>query len=110
MILQTPMDELRPKLVCVEVHTLVEFDTNQRCTRDRCRVIWDEFVHYQMMANGVYAEAGSQFSVTSQDVRINAQCPRFALKSLCLARVLFVSSSSYWGGVSSLSREDRNAV
>ena len=28
-----------------------------RWIRDRSRVNWDEFVHYQMRANAVYAEA-----------------------------------------------------
>ena len=32
-------------------------------TRDRSRVNWDEFVHYQRSANAVYAEALGQFSV-----------------------------------------------
>ena len=47
------------------------FDPKQeahlRWTRDRFRVNWDEFVHYQRRANEVYAEAGRQFSVRSRD-------------------------------------------
>ena len=50
-------------------------ETHLRWTRDRSRVNWDEFVHYQRWANAVYAEAMRQFSVRSQDVLINAQCP-----------------------------------
>ena len=34
-----------------------------------------EFVHYQRRAIAVYAEAMRQFSVTSRDVLMNAQCP-----------------------------------
>ena len=55
------------------------FDIKQRAslrwTRDRSRVNWDEFVHYQRRANAVYAEAMRQFSVRSRDVLMNAQCP-----------------------------------
>ena len=55
------------------------FDIEQwahlRWTRDRSRVNWDEFVHYQRRANAVYTEAISQFSVRSWDVLLNAQCP-----------------------------------
>ena len=55
------------------------FDLNQeahlRCTHDRSRVNWEEFVHYQRIANAVYAEAMGQFSVRSKDVLMNAQCP-----------------------------------
>ena len=43
-------------------------------SRDRSRVNWDEFVHYQRRAYAVYAEAMRQFSVRSQDVLMNAQC------------------------------------
>ena len=43
------------------------FDIKQgihlRWIRDRFRVNWDEFVHYQSRANDVYTEATSQFSV-----------------------------------------------
>ena len=55
------------------------FDIKQgahlRWTRDRSRINWDEFVHYQRNANAVYAEATRQFSVRSRDVLMNAQCP-----------------------------------
>ena len=47
------------------------FDIKQgahlRWSRDRSLVNWDEFVHYQITANAVYAEAMRQFSVRSQD-------------------------------------------
>ena len=49
--------------------------THLRWTRDRSRVNWDEFVHYQRRANTVYAEAMRQFSVRSRDVLMNALCP-----------------------------------
>ena len=56
------------------------FDIKQgahlRWTRDRSRVNWDEFVHYQRRANALYDEAMRQFiSVRSWDVLTNAQCP-----------------------------------
>ena len=55
------------------------FDIKQgahlRWTRDRSRYNWDEFLHYQMRANAVYAEAMSQFSLRSRDVLMNAKCP-----------------------------------
>ena len=80
------------------------FDIKQgshlRWTRDRSRVNWDEFVHYQMRANAVYAEAMRQFSVGSRDVLMNAQCPHkwwSTLKSAIRLKFGFVSSSSYWG-------------
>ena len=43
-----------------------------RSTRDRSRVNWDEFVHYQRRANAVRSH---QFRVRSRDVLMNAQCP-----------------------------------
>ena len=46
-----------------------------RWTRDRSRVNWNEFVHYQRRANAVYAVTMRQFSVRSRDVLMNAQCP-----------------------------------
>ena len=55
------------------------FDIKQgahlRWTRDDSRVNWDEFVHYQRIANAVYAGDMRQFSVKSRDVLMNAQCP-----------------------------------
>ena len=55
------------------------FDIKQgvhlRWTRDQSQVNLDEFVHYQWMANAVYAEAMRQFSVRRRDVLMNAQCP-----------------------------------
>ena len=44
-------------------------------TRDRSRVNWDEFVHYQRRVNAVYAKTIQQFSFRSRDVLMNAQCP-----------------------------------
>ena len=71
------------------------FDIKQgahlRCTRDRSRVNWDEFVHYQKRANVVYAEAMRQFSVGSRDVLMNDQCPHKWWSTLKLA--VFGSSS-----------------
>ena len=46
-----------------------------QCTHDHSRVNWDEFVHYQIRANAIYVEAMRQFSVRSQDVLMNVQCP-----------------------------------
>ena len=46
-----------------------------RWTGDCSQVNLDEFVYYQRMANAVYDEAMRQFSVRSQDVLMNAQCP-----------------------------------
>ena len=55
------------------------FDLKQeahlRWTRDRSRVNWDEFAHYQRRANAVYEEAMHQFSVRSWDVLMNGQFP-----------------------------------
>ena len=55
------------------------FDLKQeahlRRTRDRSRVNWDEFVHYQRRVKAVCEEAMHQFSVRSRDVLMNAQCP-----------------------------------
>ena len=55
---------------------ILAFDIKQgahlRCTRDRSRVNWDEFVYYQRRASTVYAEAMRQFSVRSRDVLMNA--------------------------------------
>ena len=51
---------------------------------DSSLVNWDEFVHYQMRANVIYAEAGRHFNISSNDVLMNAQCPhewRSTLKS-----------------------------
>ena len=51
-------------------------EAHLRWTRDRSRVNWDEFVHYQRRANAVYAEAMRQFSIRTLGVLMNAQCPR----------------------------------
>ena len=72
-----------------------------RRTRDRSRVNWNEFVHYQRRANAVYAEAIRQFSVRSRDVLMNARVPTSGvdLEVSCVwLKFGFVSSSSYWGG------------
>ena len=53
----------------------IKQEAHLRWTRDRSRVNWDEFVHYQRRANAVYAEAMSQFSVRSRNVLMNGQCP-----------------------------------
>ena len=64
---------------CFNDNCRLAFDIKQgahlRWTRDRSRDNWDECVHYQRMANAVYAEAMRQFSVRSRDVLMNAQCP-----------------------------------
>ena len=54
----------------------IKQEAHLRWTRNRSRVNWDEFVHYQRRANAVYAEAMRQFSVGSRDVLMNAQCPQ----------------------------------
>ena len=46
-----------------------------RWTRDRSRVNWEEFVHYQVRANETYSEAKRQFSDRNRDVLMNAQSP-----------------------------------
>ena len=55
------------------------FDITQgahlRWTRDRSRVNWDEFVHYQRRANVVYAEAMRQFSQTMKVTSVPSQKP-----------------------------------
>ena len=38
-------------------------EAHLRCTHDRSRINWDEFVHNQRSANEVYAAAGCQFIV-----------------------------------------------
>ena len=43
-----------------------------RWTGAHCGVNWDQFVHYQRMANVVCAESGRQFCVRSTDVLMNA--------------------------------------
>ena len=50
-------------------------EAHRRWSRDRSRVKWDEFVHYQRRTNVIYAEVWCQFSVRSRDVPMNAQCP-----------------------------------
>ena len=50
--------------------------THLQWTRDRSRVSWDEFVHYQRRANAVNAKTMRQFSVRNRDILMNAQCPQ----------------------------------
>ena len=38
-------------------------DSHLRCTRDRSRINWKEFVRYQVRANETYSEAKRQFNV-----------------------------------------------
>ena len=44
-------------------------------TRDRSRVNWEEFIHYQVRANETYSEAKRQFSDRNRDVLMNVQSP-----------------------------------
>ena len=67
-------------------------EAHLRWSRDHSLVNWDEFIHYQRRANEVYTEAGLQFSVRSQDVLMNAQCPHKWWSSLKSA--VFGSSSN----------------
>ena len=46
-----------------------------RWTRDRSRVNWEEFVHYQVRANETYSEAKRQSSDRNRDVHLNLQSP-----------------------------------
>ena len=73
-------------------------EAHRRWSRDRSRVNWEEFVHYQRRANVIYAEVGRQFSVSSKDVLIDAQCPHKWWSTLKSAVFRFVSSSPYWEG------------
>ena len=52
----------------------IKHGAHLRWSRDRSRVNWDEFVHYQRRANAVYAEAMRQFNVRSRDVLMNVKC------------------------------------
>ena len=64
-------------------------------TRDRFRVNWDEFGHYQRRANDVSAEAMRQFNVRSRDVLMNAQCPHKWWSTLKSAVLCSNSDSSF---------------
>ena len=48
-------------------------DAYLRCTRDRSRVNYEEFVGCQVRANETYSEAKRQFSDKSRDILMNAQ-------------------------------------
>ena len=61
-------------------------------TRDRFRVNWEEFVHYQVRANETYSEAKHQFSDRNRHVLMNVQSPYKWWSSLKSA--VFGSSSS----------------
>ena len=50
-------------------------EAHLRLTRDRFRVNWDEFVHYQVRANETYSEAKRQFSDRNEDFLMNVQSP-----------------------------------
>ena len=63
-----------------------------RWTRDRSRVNWEEFVHWQVRANETYSEAKRQFSVRNRVVLINAQSTHKWWSTLKSA--VFVLSSS----------------
>ena len=43
-----------------------------RWTRDRSRINWEEFVHYQVRASETYSEASCRFSARNKDVLMNA--------------------------------------
>ena len=68
-------------------------EADLRWTRDRSRVNWEEFVHYQVRANETYSEAKSQFSNRNRDVLINVQSPHKWWSTLKSA--VFGSSSSF---------------
>ena len=67
-------------------------EAHLRWTRDRSRVNWEEFVHYQVRSNETNSEAKRQFSDRNRDVLMNVQSPHkwwSTLKSM-----MFGSSSS----------------
>ena len=67
-------------------------EAHLRWPRDRSRVKWDEFVHYQVRANETYSEAKRQFNDRNRDVLMNVQSPRKWWSTLKSA--VFGSSSS----------------
>ena len=68
-------------------------EAHLRWTRDRSRVNWEEFVHYQLLrANETHSEAKSQFSDRNWDVLMNVQSPHMWWSTLKAA--VFGSSSS----------------
>ena len=72
------------------------FDLKQeahlRWTRDRSRVNWEEFVHYQVRANETYSEDKCQFSDRNRDVFMNVESPHKWWSTL--TSVVFGSSSA----------------
>ena len=50
-------------------------EAHLRWTRERSRVNWEEFVHYQVRANETYSEAKRQFSDRNRDVLMDVQSP-----------------------------------
>ena len=67
-------------------------EAHLRWTRDRSRVNWEEFVHYQVRANETYSEAKRQFSDINRDVLMNVQSPHMWWSTLNSA--VFGSNSS----------------
>ena len=50
-------------------------EAHLRWTRDRYRVNWEEFVHYQVRVNEIYSEAKRQYSDRNRDVLLKVQSP-----------------------------------
>ena len=50
-------------------------EAHLRWTRDRSRVNWEEFVHFQVRANETYSEVKRQFSARNRDVLMSFQSP-----------------------------------
>ena len=50
-------------------------EAHLRWTRDRSRVNWEKFVHYQVRANETYSEVKHQLSDRNRDVLMNVQSP-----------------------------------
>ena len=63
-----------------------------RWTRDRSRINWEEFDHYQVRANETYSDAKRQFSDINRDVLMNVQSPHKGWSTRKYA--VFGSSSS----------------
>ena len=63
-----------------------------RCTRDRCQVNWEEFIHYQVRVNETYSEARRLFSFKRRDLLMNAKSPH-KWSSTLMSAVFGVSSS-----------------
>ena len=74
-------------------HTFgLKLNAHIRWTRDRSRVNWEEFVHYQVRANESYSEAKRQFSERNRNILMNAQSPLKRWSTLKSA--IFGSSSA----------------